>query len=149
MHPEARGTFGTVSPTDAVQRMADYRWFGAPGPEFQGGAMMFAKGAVEDDGPVAVEEPGVPTGEPTDEPPVESTDPSTPSPEETLPPIDVEPTPEVVDVTVDNATATLLLLWDADGNAWLVPGYAMQMPEGWWNAVVSLVEGVIALPEQQ
>lgn len=153
VHPEARGTFGTVSPTDAVQRMADYRWFGAPGPEFQGGAMMFAKGAVEDDGPVAVEEPGVPTGEPTDEPtdepPVESTDPSTPSPEETLPPIDVEPTPEVVDVTVDNATATLLLLWDADGNAWLVPGYAMQMPEGWWNAVVSLVEGVIALPEQQ
>ena len=43
--------------------------------------------------------------------------------------------------------ATLLLLWDAEGNAWLVPGYAMQQPEGWWNAVVSLVEGVIALPE--
>lgn len=23
----------------------------------------------------------------------------------------------------------------------------MQMDEGWWNAVISLVEGVIALPE--
>ncbi len=50
-------------------------------------------------------------------------------------------------MTVDNAAATLVLMWDADGNAWLVPGYAMQMPEGWWTAVVSLVDGVIALPE--
>ena len=50
-------------------------------------------------------------------------------------------------MTVEKAEATLLLLWDAEGNAWLVPGYAMQQPEGWWNAVVSLVEGVIALPE--
>jgi hypothetical protein len=57
------------------------------------------------------------------------------------------PTPEVVDVTIDNATPTLLLLWDVDGNAWLVPGYAMQMEEGWFNAVVSLIEGIIALPE--
>ena len=67
----------------------------------------------------------------------------------TLVPVDPmpEPTPEVVEVTVDNATATLVLLWDVDGNAWLVPGYAMQMDEGWWNSVVSLVDGVIALPE--
>jgi hypothetical protein len=43
------------------------------------------------------------------------------------------PTPEVVDVTIDNATPTLLLLWDVDGNAWLVPGYAMQMEEGWFQ----------------
>jgi len=57
------------------------------------------------------------------------------------------PAPETVTVTVEEAEATLLLLWDAQGNAWLVPGYAMLQPEGWWNAVVSLVEGVIALPE--
>ncbi|MCY7412042.1 MAG: hypothetical protein LH471_03245, partial [Salinibacterium sp.] len=74
--------------------------------------------------------------------------PDTPTaPEETLTPIQVAPTPEVVNVTIDNATPTLLLLWDVDGNAWLVPGYAMQGEEGWWNAVVSLVDGVITLPE--
>jgi hypothetical protein len=58
-----------------------------------------------------------------------------------------EPTPEVIEVVVDNATPTLLLLWDVDGNAWLVPGYAMETPDGWWNAVVSLIDGVITLPE--
>lgn len=155
VHPEARGTFNTVSPTDAVNRLADYRWFGTPGPDFQGGAMMFAKGGAVDDGAVEgsgeVTEPGteptVDPNAPVDTPTGEPIGPTIPSPEETLPPIDVEPTPEVVNVTVDNATATLLLMWDADGNAWLVPGYAMEMPEGWWNAVVSLVDGVIALPE--
>lgn len=57
------------------------------------------------------------------------------------------PTPEVVNVTVETAESTLLLMWDADGNAWLVPGYAMKVNDGWWSSVVSLVDGVIALPE--
>ncbi len=92
--------------------------------------------------PTAPETPA--PSDPTDTP-VDPTEPTAPA--EPLPPIQVEPTPEVVNVTVDNATPTLLLLWDVDGNAWLVPGYAMQTGEGWWNAVVSLVDGVIALPE--
>ncbi|MBU1586589.1 MAG: hypothetical protein KKH51_01435 [Actinobacteria bacterium] len=50
-------------------------------------------------------------------------------------------------MTVDTAEPTLLLMWDADGGAWLVPGYAMKVSEGWWSSVVSLVDGVIALPE--
>ena len=164
VHPEARGTFDTVSPTDAVKRLTDYRWYGSPGPEYQGGAMMFAKGGVQDDAPFASEEPGevsepgsepaipptVDPNAPVDSPTVEPVDPETPAPDEVMPPIEIiEPTPEVVDVKVDNATATLLLMWDADGNAWLVPGYAMQMPEGWWNSIVSLVDGVIALPKQE
>jgi len=166
---ESRGSFNTVSATDAVQRLSDFRWFGAAGPEFQGGAMMFAARGAVDDGVMSVEEPraevepgaepSLPAAEepgtpvdpdgppPTDVPIDEPVDPSIPAPEETLPPIEVEPTPEIVEVTVDNAAATLLLMWDADGNAWLVPGYAMEMPEGWWSSVVSLVEGVIALPE--
>jgi hypothetical protein len=57
------------------------------------------------------------------------------------------PEPETVVVTVDKAEATLLMMWDADGNTWLVPGFAVQQEEGWWISVVSLVEGVIALPE--
>ena len=78
--------------------------------------------------------------------PVAPVDPETPigpAPDETPLP---EPTPEVVEVTVDNATPTLLLLWDVDGNAWLVPGYAMQTDEGWWNAVVSLLEPAVIEP---
>jgi hypothetical protein len=168
--PEVRGTFNTVSPTDAVKRLDDYRWYGAAGPDYQGGAIMYATGGPVDDGIARVEgpvgtsgsdaEPGVgsesqptdepsvpPVDEPTDTATVEPVDPSTPAPEETLPPIEVDPKPEVVEITVDNATATLVLMWDADGNAWLVPGYAMEMPEGWWSAVVSLVDGVIALPD--
>ncbi len=182
VRPEARGTFSTVSPTDAVQRLADYRWYGSAGPEYQGGAMMFATKGAGDDGPATVNgssgstdagtQPAIPptddlnapvatpTGGATDTPtdgatvtPTDgatdgSIDPSTPVPDESLPPVEVEPTPAVVEVTVDKAVATLLLMWDANGNAWLVPGYAMQMPEGWWSAVVGLVDGVIALPER-
>lgn len=166
---EAQGTFDTVSPTDAVTRLEDGRWFGSAGPDFQGGgAIAFSADVARSDG--APQDAADPTDTPTEEPvdptvpvteeptdpsapvaeepvaPVEPVDPSspvTPVPEETPMP---EPTPEVVDVVVDNATATLVLLWDVDGNAWLVPGYAMQMDEGWWNTVVSLVDGVIELP---
>jgi len=184
---EERGVYDTVSPTAAVERLSDGRWWGAAGPDFQGGAVLFAAdmagekaapatedGAVETDpadgtegsgtDPVAPDEPGTDepgTGEPGEEPgegapgegepgeepgevpgeepaPVESEAPVDPAP---------EPTPEVIEVVVDNATPTLLLLWDVDGNAWLVPGYAMETPDGWWNAVVSLIDGVITLPE--
>ncbi|MFT4029253.1 MAG: hypothetical protein QM675_05200, partial [Protaetiibacter sp.] len=60
-----------------------------------------------------------------------------------------EPTPEIVTVTLDHAEATLLMLWDVDGNAWLVPGYAFETTpdQGFWISIVALVEGVIALPE--
>jgi hypothetical protein len=179
---EERGVYDTVSPTAAVERLSDGRWWGAAGPDFEGGAVLYAAdlaredaapapedGTVETDpadgtegsGTAAPDEPGTgepgtgepgtgepgegvpgegePGEEPTEEPaPVESEVPVEPAP---------EPTPEVIEVVVDNATPTLLLLWDVDGNAWLVPGYAMETPDGWWNAVVSLIDGVITLPE--
>jgi len=42
-----------------------------------------------------------------------------------------------------------LLVWDASGTAWLVPGYIMRHGSEPWNAsaVISVEEGVIALPE--
>lgn len=179
---EASGSYGTVSPTAAVDRLADGRWWGSAGPDFQGGMVLFAEGgardasissvdpdaAVSSDGTDATgtdsdgtdssatdtpAEPGTSEpseGEPGDgEPSVDPTEEPLPAPDQTDVPVDPmpEPTPEIIDVTIDNATATLLLLWDVDGNAWLVPGYAMQMDEGWWNSVVSLVDGVITLPE--
>lgn len=178
-----RGEFDTVSAAAAVERLSDWRWFGAAGPDYQGGMSILAAetGLARDAGapigapdtsvsspvdePVGTEpeptepgtsepgepgtsEPGDPGTEPTE--PVEPIDPGTG--EEPLPTIDPEPLPEplpepeTVTVTVDEAEATLLLMWDSEGNAWLVPGFAMPHPDGWFNTIVSLIEGVIELP---
>lgn len=177
-----RGDFGTVSATAAVDRLDDGRWYGAGGPDYQGGMNILAaeSGLARDAALVPggdtsvsspVEVPGAPAvsvptdpvptepgvvepgvvepepGEPTD--PVAPTEPAEPSEEPIVEPTTEPaplPEPSSVTVTVDAAEATLLLLWDADGNAWLVPGYAMQHPDGFWNTIVSLVEGVIELP---
>ncbi len=83
VHPEARGEFNTVSPADAVQRLADYRWYGSAGPDYQGGAIMYSTDGAVDDGPVAAdgsgEAPG-PDTEPGTEPAVPPVDPSTEEP---------------------------------------------------------------------
>ncbi|MCS0500744.1 hypothetical protein [Protaetiibacter mangrovi] len=171
-----RGGYDTVSPVSAVSRIADGRWFGAAGPDYASVGVLYAAdaglardaaGAVSTDAatdapadgdgasgsegatvePVPSEptdpgDPGVvlPEPEPTEVPGTDPTDPG-------LEPQPV-PTPETVTVTLDHAESTLLLLWDVDGNAWLVPGYAYENPDGdFWTTIVSLVEGVIALPE--
>ena len=156
-----KGSYDTVSATAAVDRLDDWRWSGAGGPEYQGGAMLYATSDLArssdvmpaTDTPVAVD-PAVPTEAPADpgvtEPSEPSVDPTVePLPEPTLvdPMPEPMPTPETVVVTVDEAHATLLLLWDSEGNAWLVPGYAMPHPDGWFSTVVSLIDGVITLPE--
>ena len=38
----ARGEHDTVSPVSAVDRLTDWRWFGAAGPDYSGGAVAFA-----------------------------------------------------------------------------------------------------------
>lgn len=166
-----RGEFGTVSPASAVDRLDDWRWFGSAGPEFQGGMQTLAMEDVarsaegdeaagspdnepaDPDAPVTSEpsdpaEPATPAEEPSTDPGAEPLpDPSV----EPLPTVEPEPmpepTPEVVTVTVDSAESTLLMMWDSAGNAWLVPGFAVQHPDGWFTTVVSLEEGVIELPE--
>ncbi len=153
-----QGSYSTVSAHDAVSRLADWRWFGSAGPEFQTGVSLFAASdlARSEEGPTSdtpVEETPVvdPTEAPTDPATSEPGDPGTvePAPEPTLvdPTPEPVPTPETVVVTVEEAHETLLLVWDADGNAWLVPGFAMPHPDGWFNSVISLIEGVITLPE--
>ncbi|MDO9590711.1 MAG: hypothetical protein Q7J04_06160, partial [Microcella sp.] len=174
-----RGEFDTVSAATAVDRLSDWRWFGAAGPDYQGGMSILAaeSGVTRDAGaPVGapdtsvsspVDEPGVTEpgpaepgtpepGEPgTSEPgdpgtdPVEPVDPGTDPVEPVDPGTEPEPLPtiepETITVTVDEAETTLLLMWDSDGNAWLVPGFAMPHPDGWFNTIVSLIEGVIEL----
>lgn len=155
-----RGSFGTVSAADAVGRLHDGRWFGAAGPEYQGGMSILAyDGARTAESPAQGTEgtedipaPDAPVDSPTE--PTETPLPAGPTepPAPTKQPVEPMPLPEpiepeTVSVTVEEAEATLLLMWDSEGNAWLVPGFAMQHAEGWWNTVVSLDEGVIELPE--
>jgi hypothetical protein len=170
-----RGDYDTVSPVAAVDRLEDGRWFGAAGPDYSGGAVLYAADALardagaSPDGAVSSDNtasPGAGATEPGTEPAPDagtgdgsSAEPGEPGMIEpapanpdgepsVLPEPEPMPTPETVTVTLENAEATLLLVWDVDGNAWLVPGYAYEQPEqGFWTAVISLVEGVIQLPE--
>jgi hypothetical protein len=56
---------------------------------------------------------------------------------------------EVITLTVESSEEAPLLVWDASGTAWLVPGYIMRHGREPWNAsaVISLEDGVIQLPE--
>jgi hypothetical protein len=55
--------------------------------------------------------------------------------------------PEIIQLTVERAEATMLSVWDSSGNYWLVPGYVLFNDQGWFDSVISLEEGVIELPE--
>jgi hypothetical protein len=165
-----RGSFDTVSPVVAVDRLASGMWWGAPSPSYYsdfGVAIEARDSGVED----LSSEEGAPVTEPVtpapDEPvssddPVEGqpgvVEPGTDEPgEEPVPlpeplPEPIMPDqPEIVTVTVTSSEPTLLLVWDAAGNAWLVPGYVLRYgDDDWsWSAVISVVEGVIEIPEPQ
>jgi hypothetical protein len=83
--------------------------------------------------------------------PTESVDPGLepePLPTESVEPgLEPEPTPTVMDMIISVAKPQLLMVWDNNGGAWLVPGFVMQGSEGWPLAVISLIEGVIELPD--
>lgn len=151
-----RGVFDTISPVDAVDRLDSGAWWGSPGSSYYYGAtgvaeattrsMDEAVGGAEEGSTDAVEPDAVPDSEtPTDEAPAVEPEPSPePLPEPTLP-----DEPEIVRVTITEAESTLLLVWDASGNAWLVPGYVMRHGEDDWSwiSVISLIDGVIEIPE--
>jgi hypothetical protein len=154
-----RGSYDTLSPVEAVDRLASGVWWGAPSPSFYesltaSDALAREAGVAEmaeESPPEVVPEPGNP-GEGT---PGEGEEP-TPEPEplpdpmpEPLPEPVMPEEPEIISLTVTDAEATLLLVWDASGNAWLVPGYVMRHGEDpWaWTTVISLMDGVVQMPE--
>lgn len=170
------GEFNTVSDAAAVERLADWRWFGAGPTDYQGGmgvlrssvdagvgATEGAAVAGESGETVEPMEPTEPAVDPTEEPvPSETTEPvpsetDAPVVEPTETPIPLptdiptlepsEPPLPVQTITIDESKSVLLLVWDANGNAWLVPGVALTGTDSWWQTVISLVEGVIQLPE--
>lgn len=113
------GEFATISPTDAVERLADWRWFGSAPTD--GVPWMSARSYSVGGDAIALEE-----SEPSDEP---------------------LPTPTVMDLIITEAVPQMLMVWDSNGSAWLVPGYVMTGDGGWPMAVISLIDGVIELPE--
>lgn len=58
-----------------------------------------------------------------------------------------EASPELVKVTIEKAAKAWLLIWDASGNAWIVPGLALTDDRGWIQAVFTLEEGVVELAD--
>jgi len=130
---EAMGTFDTISALSAVDRLADWRWSGSPSglfyQRFQ--PQVYAEPA-----------PYVRSGEAT--PDSESADSSIaidPMPGEQI-------EPETVTLTVVESESALLSIWDANGEVWLVPGYILINDQGWFGAVIALIEGVIELPKE-
>jgi hypothetical protein len=166
-----RGTYNTISPKEAVSRLGDWRWFGGVSSSVYQrlyDSMPTLRSAVEydsavasGDGDVAESSPEV-TVEPTEwassnpdegatAEPTESAAPQ-PTDEATLEPLPVDPMPtdtevQVVELTVDSAEAALVLIYDANGGAWLVPGWIMINSEGWFDSIIGLEDGVIELPE--
>jgi hypothetical protein len=159
------GEFNTVSDVTAVDRLADWRWFGAGPTDYQGGMWAMRSsvdagfGEVESDAvtgeSVEPTEPTDPAVEPTEEPvPSETTEPVPTEtdapiidPTETPIPLPTEEEIPVQTITIDESQPVLLLVWDASGSAWLVPGVALTGADSWWQTVITLEEGVIQLPE--
>jgi hypothetical protein len=117
---EAVGTFDTISAVQAVQRLDDWRWFGSAATSFYD-KYQGSLGDISVRNEEAIE--------------TELTEPEQP----------VEP--EVITVTIVSAERALVSIWDAAGDVWLVPGLIMVNDQGWLSSVISVVDGVIALPE--
>ena len=128
--PQARGEFDTISAKEAATRIKDGRWFGSPSSSVwnQYSQNMRTADAVS-----------LPAVEPA---PEESTKDAPATSEE-----QVEIKPQKVTLKLTGSESTLLMIYDKSGGAWLVPGYILENDQGWFDAIISLVEGVIELPE--
>lgn len=142
---QAVGTYNTISPVQAMDRLDQWIWYGSP-PSY-----LYEKyPAIYSDMSVRNE----PLVDPEVSETEETTEPSEPSPSETATaetePTETEPAPvepQVVTLTIVRSESALLGIWDAAGDVWLVPGWIMFNDDGWWSTVISLIEGIIALPD--
>lgn len=119
-----RGEFNTVSPVDAVARISDGRWFGGAPSSYYQIASVSAEATL-----------------------LPATRDSETKDEDLNPDEQIDMEPEVVDLIVTRSEAATLTVYDANGNLWFVPGYILFNDQGWFDSIISLEEGVIALPE--
>lgn len=144
-----RGEFDTVSAQAAVSRIQEGNWYGsAPSSYYENQPFYgMARDAVATGSAVAVDsgesmaidgdmvapstepsESGIAVGEPS------------PTDFETI-------EPEIVDLTINRSETAMLGVYDANGGFWLVPGYILYNDQGWFDSIISVVEGVIELPK--
>lgn len=144
-----RGEFETVSALDAVSRIKAGNWYGSPPSSYYENQIF---SATARDGVALAPAPAVDSGEATVEAAEAGSAPAS-EPVEGEIAID-EPAPDnyesveptIVDLTINKAETAMLGVWDANGGFWLVPGYILFNDQGWFDSVISVVEGVIELP---
>jgi hypothetical protein len=130
---EAMGTYNTISALAAVDRLSDWRWSGSPSGSFY---QRFQSSVMVEPAPYLKTDDVATEGEATD-----TSELIDPAPGEQM-------EPETVTLTVLESEAALLSIWDAGGEVWLVPGWILINDQGWFGAVISLIEGVIELPKE-
>jgi hypothetical protein len=130
---EAMGTFDTVSALSAVDRLADWRWSGSPSGLFY---QRFQPPMVAEPAPYVKSDGSASESESAD-----SSIAIDPMPGEQL-------EPETITLTILESESAMLSVWDANGEVWLVPGYILINDQGWFGAVIALIEGVIELPKE-
>ena len=142
---ESMGSYETISAVSAVERLADWRWSGSPSGLFY---ERFQPRYAVEPAPLPAEEssaseavpsePGSSESQSPDEP-VDSTVPVEPMPDQE---------PEILILNIIESETALLSVWDANGEVWLVPGYILINDQGWFGAVIALIDGVIELPKE-
>ena len=126
-----KGEFKTISAKKAVERLSDWRYSGS-----------IASSAY--DKYFSQNSQVMPLGSPNTKDSGES-DVST----EELPAVEPDPTPSTVIVEITKAVKTHVMIWDAAGNTWLVPGYIFIADGNYITPVFSLEDGVVALPPKE
>jgi hypothetical protein len=126
-----KGEFKTISAKKAVERLTDWRYMGSiassaydkyfsQSPQVSPLGLPNTKNSGESD---------VSTGE--------------------IPAVEPNPTPSTVIIEITKAVKTHVMIWDATGNTWLVPGYIFIGDGSWISPVFSLEDGVVALPPKE
>jgi hypothetical protein len=140
--PELIQEVDMISAYDAVNRIEDYRWWGSYYQDVMGYAIAYSTSADDstnsDDSITTLEIPAPLDGEPGDSGDI--------SPEEWL-----EPAMETVEVVFDSAEQKLLMVWDASGNVWMLPGYVYKTSNDKYYgspAVVAVEASLINLPKE-
>lgn len=118
-----RGDFNTISAFDAVDRIADGRWWGSPAnsaweQHSSNNSILKTEDQIQVDPEMG----------------------STQKDQEQF-------VPEIQKLVIERSTVAMLMIYDKSGSAWLVPGYLLHNDQGWFDAIISLEEGVIELYE--
>lgn len=121
-----KGEFKTISAKSAVERLTDWRYSGSVASSAYD--KYFSQSPVNIEGLIPTPK-GSDDGE--------------------APAVEPEPTPSTVIIEIKKSVKTHVMIWDANGNTWLVPGYIFIGDGAWVSPVFSLEDGVVALPPKE